>query len=84
MIIWVRPKGPQTPKPGTKLRVQLEQNVDGRPLHTVGEATVYDGGQVVVKLTEASQAGRVAAELLKEGCLTAWYWGSAPRLRLRP
>jgi hypothetical protein len=25
--IWVRPKGPQAPRPGAKLRVQLEQNV---------------------------------------------------------
>jgi hypothetical protein len=37
--LWVRPKGP-APQPGARIRVQLAQNVDGRPhgrpLHTVG------------------------------------------------
>ena len=31
--IWVRLKGPQAPRPGTRLRVQLQQNMHGRPLH---------------------------------------------------
>ena len=44
-LIWVRPKGPQAPRPGTKLRVQLEQNVDGRPLHPVGDAEIFKGGR---------------------------------------
>jgi hypothetical protein len=65
---WVRPKGPQAPRPGTKLRVQLEQNVDGRPLHPVGSAEVFEGGLALLKLTD-TEAGRIAAELLREDCL---------------
>jgi hypothetical protein len=63
--------------------VVLEQIVDGRSHHTVGEATVYDGNQVVLKLTESSQAGRVAVQLLREDCVDPVYWGSQPTLRLR-
>jgi hypothetical protein len=55
--------------------------VDGRPLHTVGEATVYGGNRVVVLLHD-STASREAAVLLKEDLVTPWYWGSAS-LRLR-
>ena len=80
--IWVRPKGLQVPRPGTRLRVQLEQNVGGRPLHTVGWAEVYRGGRTLLKLTD-TEAGRVAAELLREDCLDAVLWGSQPTLRLR-
>jgi hypothetical protein len=80
--IWVRPKGPQVPRPGTKLRVQLEQNVHGRPLHAVGEATVYGGGRALLSLIDTEE-GRVAAELLREDCLDAVLWGSQPTLRLR-
>jgi hypothetical protein len=82
--VWVRPKGPQAPRPGTELRVQLEQNVNGRPLHIVGKAMVYEGGQVVLKLTEASEAGRVAVALLREDMIDAVFWGSEPKVRLRP
>ena len=80
--IWVRPKGPQAPRPGTKLRVQLEQYVHGRSLHTVGSAEVYEGGRALLKLID-TQAGRDAAELLREDCLDAVLWGSQPTLRLR-
>jgi hypothetical protein len=80
--VWVRPKGPQAPRPGTKLRVQLEQNVHGRPLHNVGSAEIHEGGRALLKLT-SSEAGRVAVELLREGCLDAAFWGSKPTLRLR-
>jgi hypothetical protein len=80
--IWVRPKGPQVPRPVTRLRVQLEQNVGGRPLHAVGWAEVYRGGRTLLKLTD-TEAGRVAAELLREDCLDAVFWGSKPTLRLR-
>jgi hypothetical protein len=83
VIAWVQPKGPQSPKPGTTLHVVLEQIVDGRPLHSVGRATVYDNNQVCVRLPEGSEAGRVAAEMLREGLVDATYWGSAPTLRLR-
>ena len=60
--------------------------MDGRPLHSVGRATVYEGNKVCVRLPEGSVAGRLAAELLREDCVDAWYWGSAARriLRLRP
>lgn len=67
---WVRPKGPQAPRPGTKLRVQLEQDVDGQPLHSLGSAEVFEGGVALLKLTE-TEAGRIAAELLREDCLDA-------------
>jgi hypothetical protein len=80
---WVQPRG-QSPKPGTKLHVTLEQLIDGRPLHGVGRATVYPGNQVCVRLPEGSEAGRTAAEMLREGLVDAVYWGSAPTLRLRP
>jgi hypothetical protein len=50
-IIWVRPKGLQTPSPGTKLRVVLEQNVDGRHLHNIGEAEVFEGGRALLRIT---------------------------------
>jgi hypothetical protein len=69
-LIWVRPKGPQAPRPGTRLRVQLEQNLDGRPLHPVGYAEVFQGGLALLKLTD-TEAGRIAAELLREDCLDA-------------
>ena len=82
LVQWVRLKGPQAPQPGSKLYVQLEQNVDGRPIHPVGHATVYEGGRAVVRLAD-TQEGRVAAELLREDCLDAVLWGSQPRLRLR-
>ena len=81
-LIWVRRKGPQAPRPGTKLRVQLEQNVHGRPLHTVGSAEIYQGGRALLRLTD-TQEGRVAAELLREDCLDVQLWGSQPTLRLR-
>ena len=80
-IIWVRPEGP-APRPGTKVRVQLAQNVDGRPLHHVGYATAYEGGRALLKLID-TQAGREAAKLLREDCLDAVFWGSKPTLRLR-
>jgi hypothetical protein len=80
--IWVRPEGPQAPQPGTKLRVQLEQNVNGRPLHAVGEAEVYEGGRALVRLIDTS-AGVEAAILLREGLVDPVYWGSQPTLRLR-
>ena len=83
--VWVRPKGP-APPPGTKLRVQLAQNVDGRPhgrwLHTVGEATIYRGGAALLKLID-TEAGRVAAEMVREDMIDALIWGSKPTLRLR-
>jgi hypothetical protein len=28
-LIWVRPKGPQTPRPGSKLRVRLQKDMHG-------------------------------------------------------
>ena len=80
--LWVRPKGPQRPRPGTKLRVQLEQNVNGRPLHAVGEGEVYEGGRALVRLIDTS-AGVEAAILLQEGLVDPVYWGSQPTLRLR-
>jgi hypothetical protein len=80
--IWVRPKGPQAPRPGTKLRVQLEQNVHSRQLHNVGSAEIHEGGRALLKLTSL-EAGRVAAELLREDCLDVVFWGSQPTLRLR-
>ena len=84
-VIWVRPKGP-LPQPGTELKVQLAQNVGGdlrnRPLHTVGKATIYQGGAALLKLV-GTEAGRVAAELLREDCVDAVIWGSKPTLRLR-
>ena len=46
--------------------------MDGRPLHSVGRATVYEGNKVCVRLPEGSAAGRLAAELLRENCLDAW------------
>lgn len=81
--LWVRLKGPQAPRPGTKLRVQLEQDVDGRPLHTVGTAEIFRGGHALLTLTQASAAGRVAAELLREDMIDAVFWASKPTLRLR-
>lgn len=71
--LWVRPKGPQAPRPGTKLRVQLAQNVNGKPLHSVGHATVYEGGRVCVELIDTS-AGVEAAILLREGLVDPTYW----------
>ena len=84
-IFWVEPKGFQSPAPGTMLHVVLEQTVDGRPLHSVGRAEVYEGNKVCVRLPEGSKAGRLASELLREQLVDAWYWGSAARriLRLR-
>ena len=55
----------------------------GRPLHTVGFAEVYRGGRALLKLTDNTEAGRVAAELLREDCLDVVFWGSKPTLRLR-
>jgi hypothetical protein len=81
-LIWVRPKG-QAPRAGTTLRVVLEQNVGGRQLHTVGEAEVYEGGRALLKITQASSAGRVAGELAAEEMLDAVFWGSRPTVRLR-
>jgi hypothetical protein len=81
-LIWVRPKGPQAPRPGTRLRVQLQQNMHGRSLHTVGVAEVYRGGRALLRLAD-TQEGRVAVELLREDCLDAVLWGSEPTLRLR-
>lgn len=80
--IWVRPKGLQAPRPGTKLRVRLQQDVVGRSLHPVGYAEVFEGGLALLKLID-TEAGRVAAELLREDCLDAVFWGSKPTLRLR-
>jgi len=81
-LIWVRPKGPQTPRPGAKLRVQLEQNVDGRPLHPVGYAEVFRGGRALLKLIDTKE-GRIAAELVREDMIDAVFWGSKLTLRLR-
>ena len=81
-IIWVRPKG-QAPRAGTTLRVVLEQNVGGRQLHKVGEAEIFEGGRVLLKITQASLAGRVAGELIAEEMLDAVFWGSSPTIRLR-
>jgi hypothetical protein len=84
--LWVRPKGPAPPPGTTKIRVQLAQNVDGRPhgrwLHTVGEATIYRGGAALLKLID-TEAGRVAAEMVREDMIDAVFWGSRPTLRLR-
>jgi hypothetical protein len=80
--LWARPKGPQAPRPGTELRVQLQQNMHGRPLHTVGRAEIHEGGWVLLKLTD-TQEGRVAAQLLREDCLDVVLWGSQPTLRQR-
>jgi len=80
--IWVRLKGPQAPRPGTRLRVQLQQNMHGRPLHNVGSAEIHEGGRALLKLAD-TQEGRVAVELLREDCLDAVLWGSKPTLRLR-
>jgi hypothetical protein len=57
--------------------------MEDRRLHRVGEATVYRGGSVLLRLTEASPAGRTAVEWLQEGLLDVSYWGSAPSIRLR-
>jgi hypothetical protein len=56
--------------------------VHGRPLHAVGEATVYRGGRALLRLIDTEE-GRVAAELLREDCLDAVLWGSQPTLHLR-
>jgi hypothetical protein len=80
--IWVRPKGPPVPRPGTTLRAQLEQNVSGRPLHAVGEAEVYEGGMAMVRLIDTS-AGVEAAILLREGLVDPRVPESQPTLRLR-
>ena len=81
-LIWVRLKGPQTPRPGAKLRVQLEQNVDGRPLHPVGYGEGLSGR---AGATEAHrhEGGPYAAELVREDMIDAVFWGSKPTLRLR-
>ena len=71
--IWVRPKGVQAPRPGTKVAVQLQQDVGGRPLHGVGEAEVYEGGSALVRLIDTS-AGVEAAILLREGLVDAVLW----------
>lgn len=78
--IWVRPLG-RAPSPGTKLRVELQQDVGGRPLHSVGHATVYEGGRVCVELIDTS-AGVEAAILLREGLVDPTFWGSSPVVRL--
>ena len=74
------------PPPGTRIKVQLAQNVGGdlrhRSLHTVGQAEVYRGDAVLVRLVD-TEAGRVAAELLREDMIDAVFWGSTPTLRLR-
>jgi hypothetical protein len=49
----------------------------------VGHAEIFEGGRALLKLTEGTEAGRVAAELLREDCLGAVFWGSKPTLRLR-
>jgi hypothetical protein len=81
-LIWVRPKG-WAPRPGTTLRLVLEQNVGGRQLHTVGEAEVYEGGRALLKITQTSSAGRVAGALVEEDMLDVVFWGSRPTVRLR-
>lgn len=63
-------------------RVVLEQNINGRPLHAVGHATVYGRDQVCVELIDTS-AGVEVAILLREGLVDPVYWGSQPTLRLR-
>ena len=80
--IWVRPKGPQRPSPGTRVRVELAQDINGRPLHSVGHATVYRPDQVCVELIDTS-AGVEAAILLREDLVDVLWWGSQPTLRLR-
>ena len=80
-LIWVRLKGHQTPRPGAKLRVQLEQNVDGRPLHPVGYGEGLSG-RALLRLIDTKE-GRSAAELVREDMIDAVFWGSKPTLRLR-
>jgi hypothetical protein len=80
-LVWVQPKG-QAPRPGTRLRIQLQQDVDGRPLHPVGYAEVYRGGRALLKLADR-QEGRIAAELVREDMIDVVFWGSEPTLRLR-
>jgi hypothetical protein len=48
----------------------------------VGYAEVFEGGLALLKLTD-TEAGRIAADLLREDCLDAVFWGSKPTLRLR-
>jgi hypothetical protein len=48
----------------------------------VGEATIYRGGAALLKLID-TEAGRVAAEMLREDMIDAVFWGSNPTLRLR-
>jgi hypothetical protein len=48
----------------------------------VGSAEVFEGGLALLKLID-TEAGRTAAELLREDCLDAVFWGSKPTLRLR-
>jgi hypothetical protein len=57
--------------------------MEGRRLHRVGEAEIFRGDAVLLRLTEASAAGRTAVEWLREGYLEPQYWGSASTLRLR-
>jgi hypothetical protein len=54
----------------------------GRSLHGVGLAEIHEGGRALLKLPDTEE-GRVAAALLREGCLDAVFWGSKPTLRLR-
>ena len=63
----------QTPRPGAKLRLELEQNVDGWPLHPPGHAESFGAGA-----TEAHrhEGGPHAAELVREYMIDAVSWGS--------
>ena len=48
----------------------------------MGEATIYRGGVALLKLID-TEAGRVAAEMVREDMIDAVFWGSKPTLRLR-
>lgn len=71
-------------KPGTKLRVELDQIVDGRRgPHFCGEAEVYEGNKLKLSLITISEAGRAAIAFLADDILDAQLWGSTPVVRLR-
>jgi hypothetical protein len=75
----------------TRVQPSARAETSGRPLK-VGEHedaeelctwSRPEGGRALLKLTEGTEAGRVAAELWREDCLDAVFWGSKPTLRLR-
>lgn len=82
ITVWVTPQGSPPPL-GTEVRVELEQLVGGKPVHFVGRGTAY-GDKACIRLTQNSEAGRVALGLLREGLVDSTYWDSRrPTLRLR-